>query len=91
MSHNEIVIKVLDQVLLEKPERKKKSEILKALEAQQESLKKAVHSGWSAGALARRLKSAGIQASEATLRAYIQGIVGSPRGRRRRKVETKTL
>jgi hypothetical protein len=73
----DIVFQTIDTMLKEASPKRRDNEVQKALQERSKDIKDALAAGWSASAIAKRLKTAGLMASLTTLRKEILLISGS--------------
>jgi hypothetical protein len=81
----DIVFQTIDTISKEAPPNRRSNEVQKVLQERSKDIKDALAAGWSASAIAKRLKTAGLMASVSSLRKEILLISGSPTRSRKGK------
>jgi hypothetical protein len=81
----DIVSQTIETLLKEASPKRRETEVQKALQECSKDIKDAIAAGWSASAIAKRLKTAGLMSSQTTLRKEILLISGPPTRSRKGK------
>jgi hypothetical protein len=81
----DIVSQTIDNLLKEASPKRRDNEVQKAIQESSKDIKDALAAGWSASAIAKRLKTAGLMSSLTSLRKEILLISGSAKHSRKRK------